>query len=101
VVFYDYDEIQPMGAVSFRRIPPARSYEEELAAEPYWSVGPTDVFPEQFESFLVADPGSREIFFEYHRDLLDPQFWSRKQERVRAGIQEDVFPYPEEARFLR
>jgi isocitrate dehydrogenase kinase/phosphatase len=101
VVFYDYDEIQPMGEVTFRRIPPARSYEEELAAEPYWNVGPTDVFPEQFERFLVGDPAAREIFFEYHRDLLDPEFWSRKQDCVRAGVQEDVFPYPEEARFKR
>jgi isocitrate dehydrogenase kinase/phosphatase len=101
VVFYDYDEIQPMGEVSFRRIPPARSYEEELAAEPYWTVGPSDVFPEQFERFLVADPAAREMFFQYHRDLLDPDFWSRKQEHVRSGVQEDVFPYPEEARFRR
>jgi isocitrate dehydrogenase kinase/phosphatase len=101
VVFYDYDEIQPMNDVSFRRIPPPRSYEEELAAEPYWSVGPADVFPEQFDRFLVADPAARAIFFEYHRDLLDPQFWTAKQDRVRAGVQEDVFPYPEEVRFPR
>jgi isocitrate dehydrogenase kinase/phosphatase len=101
VVFYDYDEIQPMGEVTFRPIPPPRSYDEELAAEPYWSVGPTDVFPEQFDRFLVADPEARAVFFEYHRDLLDPRFWAGKQERVRAGIQEDVFPYPEEARFTR
>jgi isocitrate dehydrogenase kinase/phosphatase len=101
VVFYDYDEIQPMEDVSFRRIPPPRSYEDELAAEPYWSVGPTDVFPEQFERFLVGEPRARQIFYEHHRDLLDPQFWCAKQSRLRAGIQEDVFPYPEEIRFAR
>jgi isocitrate dehydrogenase kinase/phosphatase len=101
VVFYDYDEIQPMTDMTFRRIPPARSYEEELAAEPYWSIGPSDVFPEQFERFLVADPRARDSFLEYHRELLDPGFWNDKQERLRAGIQEDVFPYPEEARFPR
>jgi len=44
IVFYDYDEIQPMEEMSFRRIPPPRSYEEELSAEPYWSVGPTDQY---------------------------------------------------------
>ncbi|MDQ5849800.1 MAG: bifunctional isocitrate dehydrogenase kinase/phosphatase [Pseudomonadota bacterium] len=101
VVFYDYDEIQPMTDVTFRRIPPPSSYEEELAAEPYWRIGEGDVFPEQFDRFLVSDPRSREIFYEYHRDLLDPDFWTAKQEQVRAGLQEDVFPYPEEARFLR
>jgi isocitrate dehydrogenase kinase/phosphatase len=101
VVFYDYDEIQPMTDVTFRRIPAPSSYEEELAAEPYWRIGEGDVFPEQFDRFLVSDPRSREIFYEYHRDLLDPDFWTAKQEQVRAGLQEDVFPYPEEARFLR
>ncbi|MGH8741461.1 MAG: bifunctional isocitrate dehydrogenase kinase/phosphatase, partial [Burkholderiales bacterium] len=101
VVFYDYDEIQPMEEVAFRHIPPAQSYEEELSAEPYWRVGEGDVFPEQFEHFLVADPRAREMFYEHHRDLLDPAFWRGKQERLAAGIQEDVFPYPEEARFPR
>lgn len=101
VVFYDYDEIQPMTEMTFRRIPPARSYEEELSAEPYWSIGPTDVFPEQFDRFLVADPHAKEIFLAYHRDLLDPEFWKDKQARLRAGIQEDVFPYPDEVRFAR
>ena len=101
VVFYDYDEIQPMTEMSFRRIPPPQSYEEELAAEPYWRVGESDVFPEQFDRFLVSEPRAREIFYEYHRDLLDPQFWQAKQELLRAGQQEDVFPYPEEVRFSR
>ncbi|HET7669369.1 MAG TPA: bifunctional isocitrate dehydrogenase kinase/phosphatase, partial [Burkholderiales bacterium] len=94
VVFYDYDEIQPITDVQFLRIPPARSYEEELSAEPYWRVGEHDVFPEQFDRFLVSEPRARDIFYEHHRDLLDPQFWQSKQEIVRAGEQEDVFPYP-------
>ncbi len=101
VVFYDYDEIQPITEVAFKRIPPAASYEEELAAEPYWRVDEGDVFPEQFECFLVANPRAREIFYEYHRDLLDPAFWAAKQARWRKGVLEDVFPYPEEIRFSR
>src|SRR5437762_12688021 len=101
VVFYDYVEIHPITDVQFLRIPPARSYEEELSAEPYWRVGEHDVFPEQFDSFLVSEPRAREIFYEYHRDLLDPQFWQAKQEIVRSGEQEDVFPYAEEMRFPR
>ena len=101
VVFYDYDEIQPMGEVNFLRIPAARSYEEELSAEPYWRVGENDVFPEQFDRFLVSEPRAREMFYEHHRDLLDARFWQAKQEIVRAGEQEDVFPYAEELRFAR
>jgi isocitrate dehydrogenase kinase/phosphatase len=101
VVFYDYDEIQPIGDVTFRRIPPAASYDEELSAEPYWRIGEGDVFPEQFERFLVSNPQAREIFYEYHRDLLDPAFWTAKQEHFQHGVLEDVFPYPEEIRFPR
>ena len=101
VVFYDYDEIQPITDVNFLRIPAARSYEEEMSAEPYWRVGEQDVFPEQFDAFLVAEPRGRSILYEYHRDLLDPEFWKAKQALVRAGEQEDVFPYAEELRFRR
>ena len=101
VVFYDYDEIQPMEEMQFRRIPPARTYEEEMSAEPYWRVGEHDVFPEQFDCFLVSDPRAREVFYEHHRDLLEPEFWQAKQELVRSGEQEDVFPYSAECRFKR
>jgi isocitrate dehydrogenase kinase/phosphatase len=101
VVFYDYDEIAYMTDCNFRRIPPPASFEDEMAAEPYYSIGPSDVFPEQFEQFLVANPRAREIFLEYHRDLTDPEFWRGKQARIRAGVQEDVFSYPQEMRFGR
>jgi isocitrate dehydrogenase kinase/phosphatase len=72
-----------------------------MAAEPYWSIGANDVFPEQFERFLVSDPRAREIFLAQHADLKSPQFWLGKQARIRAGLQDDVFPYPESARFRR
>jgi isocitrate dehydrogenase kinase/phosphatase len=101
VVFYDYDEIAYMTDCNFRAIPPPRSYEDEMAAEPYWSIGANDVFPEQFERFLVSDPRAREIFLAQHADLKSPQFWLGKQARIRAGLQDDVFPYPESARFRR
>jgi isocitrate dehydrogenase kinase/phosphatase len=32
---------------------------------------------------------------------MDPQFWTAKQAHLRAGVQEDVFPYPQEIRFRR
>jgi isocitrate dehydrogenase kinase/phosphatase len=101
VVFYDYDEIAYMIDCNFRRIPPPRSIEDEMAAEPYYSIGPHDVFPEQFARFLVSDPSAREIFLERHTDLMDPDFWAGKQAQLRAGVHEDVYPYPEEIRFRR
>lgn len=101
VVFYDYDEIAYLAECNFRRIPPPRTPEDEMSAEPYWSIGPNDVFPEQFARFLVTDPAAREIFLERHADLMDPDFWTGKQARLRAGVHEDVYPYPEEIRFVR
>jgi isocitrate dehydrogenase kinase/phosphatase len=101
VVFYDYDEIAPMTECDFRRIPPPRSYEDEMSAEPYYSIGPRDVFPEQFTNFLVSNPRAREIFLRRHGELTTPEYWQRLQARIRAGLQEDVFPYPESLRFRR
>ncbi len=101
VVFYDYDEIADMAECNFRRIPPPRSFEDEMAAEPYWSIGPRDVFPEQFERFLVTDARARDVFLERHADLMDPAFWAGLQARLREGAEQDVYPYPEEIRFRR
>ncbi len=101
VVFYDYDEIAYMTDCVFRHIPAPGSWEDEMSAEPYYFVGPNDVFPEQFARFLVSDTAAREILLERHADLMDPAFWAGKQARIRAGEQEDVYPYPENIRFRR
>ena len=52
VVFYDYDEIQPLLECNFRRIPAPRDEFEEMADQPWYSVGPNDVFPEEFRFFF-------------------------------------------------
>src|SRR5690606_15157248 len=54
VVFYDYDEICFLTEVNFRYIPEPRYPEDEMASEPWYSVGPNDVFPEEFPRFLFA-----------------------------------------------
>lgn len=99
VVFYDYDEIEYMTDVHFRAIPPAPYPEMEMSDEPWYAAGPMDVFPEEFATFLLGDPKIRRIFMKHHRDLLTPEFWQRAQERIRAGVVEDFFPYGEEMRF--
>ena len=38
VVFYDYDEIAYMTEINFRRIPPPRTPEDEMSAEPWYPV---------------------------------------------------------------
>jgi len=35
----------------------------------------------------------------HHADLLEPEVWQAKQERLRAGSIEDVFPYSLSIRF--
>ena len=101
VVFYDYDEVVYLTDCHFRRIPPPRFPEDELASEPWYSVGPNDIFPEEFARFLLGDPRIRRSFLKYHRDLLEVDFWVDKQEKIRRGELEDVFPYPQSVRFTR
>jgi isocitrate dehydrogenase kinase/phosphatase len=99
VVFYDYDEVAYLTDCNFRKIPEARTPEDEMSAEPWYAVGPNDVFPEEFATFLLGDPRVRSIFMRHHGDLLEAGYWQRKQARIRAGVLEDVFPYPESIRF--
>src|SRR5690606_29097970 len=99
VVFYDYDEVAYLTDCNFRRIPPPRTPEDEMASEPWYPVGPHDIFPEEFGTFLLGNSDIREIFLEHHADLLDPAFWQEKQDHIRRGILDDVFPYPTSLRF--
>ena len=101
VVFYDYDEIEYITDCNFRRVPPPRNEEDEMAAEPWYSVGPHDVFPETFGHFLLGDPRVREVFMRHHADLLDAAFWQAQQRRIRDGHVIDVFPYDAARRFAR
>jgi isocitrate dehydrogenase kinase/phosphatase len=99
VVFYDYDEIAYMTDCDFRRMPPARTPEDEMAPEPWFPVAPNDVFPEEFAAFLLGDSRVRAAFLERHAELLDAAFWNKAKQRIAAGHIEDVFPYPQSLRF--
>ena len=99
VVFYDFDEIEYLTNVTFRRIPPPPNPEAELSDEPWYGVGRNDVFPEEFATFLLGDPRLREAFLRHHAELLEPEFWQACQHRVEAGEIVDFFPYPQSLRF--
>jgi isocitrate dehydrogenase kinase/phosphatase len=101
VVFYDYDEIEYLADCNFRDIPPARNEEDELAAEPWYPIGRHDVFPEQFERFLLGNPAIRRHFMQHHAELLTRAWWQSHKERILAGEVEDVFPYPQHIRFCQ
>ena len=98
VVFYDYDELTLLTDCHFRKIPPARSPEDELADEPWFHVGQNDVFPEEFGTFLELRGDLRQLFLEHHGELLQLDYWLDIQQRIRNGEFINVLPYPESKR---
>jgi isocitrate dehydrogenase kinase/phosphatase len=100
VVFYDYDEVQYLLDVNFRKIPKPQTPEQEMSGEPWYSVGPNDIFPEEFVTFIMPQPGMRQMFVGMHAELLDAAYWREVQEGIREGRIADVFPYPQSQRFI-
>ena len=99
VLFYDYDEVEYLTDCTFRELPTAPNPEAELSEDVWYAVGPRDVFPEEFEPFLLGDPRVREAFLRHNADLLSPEFWRESQRRVAAGEIVDFFPYADDVRF--
>ena len=101
VVFYDYDEICPLLECNFRRIPKPRDEQDEFANQPWYTVGPNDIFPEEFRLFFSGNQRAREIFDQLHSELYEAEFWQGLQQRIREGHVEDFFPYRRKLRFPR
>jgi isocitrate dehydrogenase kinase/phosphatase len=98
IIFYDYDEVEHLTDVVFRRMPAPRTPEDELADTPWFHVGEHDVFPEEFPRFLGLPAQLREPFLAAHGHLFTCEFWQDMQERQRAGEIVDFFPYPQSRR---
>ena len=75
VVFYDYDEVTSLHECNFRELPVASNEEETMSAEPWFFVGPNDIFPEQWLPFLGVPPELLDSFKARHGDLLGPHWW--------------------------
>jgi isocitrate dehydrogenase kinase/phosphatase len=101
VVFYDYDEIVPLTDCHFRTIPKPRTEAEEMASKPWYTVGPNDIFPEEFSLFFSGNQRAREVFDKLHSDIYEASFWQGLQEKIHSGHVEDFFPYRRELRFNR
>ena len=99
VVFYDYDELCFLTDCNFRELPQSRSYEEEISAEPWFSVRKNDIFPEEFLRFLAFPNRARDELIKYHGDLFGAHFWRETQNRLLAGKLPHIFPYKPERRF--
>ncbi len=99
VVFYDYDEIRPMSELQFRDVPRARYEEDELSAEPWYSVGPDDVFPETFRYALCSEAATGALLQQLHPELFDAGWWRRQQQRIAQGHIEEVMAWQQSQRF--
>ena len=100
VVFYDYDELCWVTDCDFRELPVATTYEEEIAAEPWFSVHENDIFPEEFPPFLGFRPDLLATLVEFHGDLFQAVAWRRVQTALRAGNILEIYPYSANKRLL-
>ena len=98
VVFYDYDELCFLTDCHFRKMPEARTPEDEIAAEPWFSVREHDIFPEEFLQFLSFPEPALAALLQHHREIFRADFWRAIQRLIRAGEIPEVFPYREERR---
>ena len=101
VVFYDYDEIVPLTDCNFRVLPQPRTEDEEMASKPWYTVGPNDIFPEEFSLFFSGNQRARRVFDTLHSDIYEASFWIGLQDKIHTGHVEDFFPYRRELRFHR
>jgi isocitrate dehydrogenase kinase/phosphatase len=95
----DLDEISFMSGCNFRHLPEPQNEEQALSARPWYTVGPNDIFPEEFRLFFSGNPLARSFFEELHSDIYTPEFWQGIQTEIRAGKIVDVFPYRRKRRF--
>ena len=97
VIFYDYDEICLMNERNFRALPKS----DDPYAIDTLSVAPNDVFPEQFEHFIVGKRKFKDILKSLHGDLMTPEYWHDVQEKCARGDVQHFTPYSATMRFDR
>ncbi len=97
-IFYDYDELCLVRDCRFKRLPQARTDDEEMHHGAWYYVDPADVFPEQFPQFLGLTDEQRTALLARHGDIFDVAWWTDLQESLRRDGPEDVMPYPDASR---
>ena len=99
VIFYDYDEIEFMTDMNFRKIPEPMTPEQEMASEPWYSIADLDVFPEEFVHFITGNPQLKRFILDKYKALFNADYWKSVQEDIRNQRYHDVFPYSSRIRF--
>lgn len=100
VVFYDYDELCLLSECNFREMPVSDDYDDETAGQPWFSVSPNDVFPEEFRHFLWFPAPLRRVMEQHHSRLFTAAWWQEMQRRNLQGEVIDFYPYAAEKRFV-
>jgi isocitrate dehydrogenase kinase/phosphatase len=72
-----------------------------MSGDVWYPVGPNDVFPEEFATFLLTDGAVRSDFLKHHSDLLDAHWWQAIQATLARGELPEVLSYPDRLRFPR
>jgi isocitrate dehydrogenase kinase/phosphatase len=101
VVFYVFVEIEYVRVIHFRALPVPPPGFDDGAAEPWYPVGPHDVFPQEFATFLLADPRVRAAFVGRHAELLTPEWWQAVAKANAAMPAREVPSYRDRVRLRR
>ncbi|MCB9033846.1 MAG: bifunctional isocitrate dehydrogenase kinase/phosphatase [Chitinophagales bacterium] len=99
VIFYDYDEIQQLTELRFRRLPQPDDYDDDRFSQIDISADQNDIFPEEFKSFMVPDGPIGEVFMAEHGDIFTPKLWINIQKKVRQGEYLRFYAYDKSRRF--
>jgi len=97
VIFYDYDEICLMKNRNFRALPKS----DDPYAIDTLSVAPDDVFPEQFEHFIVGKRHLKTLLKTLHGNLLTASYWREMQRIAQRGEVQNFTPYNSQMCFPR
>ncbi len=98
VAFYDYDEIEYLTDCQIRKVPDARDEGDEMASEPWYRIGPKDIFPETYKTFLLGNDHIRKLLLKHHADLFEPSMWQSYKDRLLAGEIPDFIEYDQALR---
>ena len=99
VVFYDYDELCYLTECNFRAIPEAPYPEMEMSGGDLVQRRPGRCLPRGVRHLPAQRSAHPRAFLAQHAGPARPSLVAERQENIRAGRLEDVFPYPVERRF--
>lgn len=100
VIFYDYDEIQKITELRFRKLPQATDHDERFG-EIDVSADINDIFPEEFRAFMAPEGTIGNIFLAEHDELFSAKYWRSIQNKINNNVYVRFFAYDKFKRFRK